>query len=75
MNITETLDWEDIAPEADVAIWEKYEYLIAAWWGNHTRAVDETVVRMHTTHREVERVLEERFAYEYDHGTRTLGDA
>ncbi len=72
---TETLDWTDIAPTQDVEIWEKYEHLIAAWWGNHTRAVNETVARMQTTHVEVERVLQEKFDYEYDNGLIEVGDA
>lgn len=67
-------DWEDIAPEADVRIFERYTDLIARWWGNEARAISETASRMGVSYAKVQSVIDSRFEYMYDNDMIQVGD-
>lgn len=53
--------WQDVAPEADVAIFRVYEDLIARFWGDEARAISETASRMDVSYGRVQSIIDERF--------------
>lgn len=61
-------DWEDVAPQEDVRIYERYADLVARWWGNEARAISETANRMGVSYARVQAVVDSRFEYLYDQG-------
>jgi len=62
------MDWEDVAPEADVAIYERYADLVARWWGNEARAISETAARMGVPYGRVQAIIDARFQYMIEMG-------
>lgn len=68
------LDWEDVAPETDVAIYERYADLIARWWGNEARAISETAARSGVSYARVQTIIDARFQYMYDNDLIEVGE-